>query len=97
MLDNPKVKAMEFNGRNIDKSREVALGLDWSGPFYQGPPNQTLTCAHCEEVYRDHARSAYLKEEGRFFIVSRNGCPRCHGHAVSDARSDMIFKDGRNA
>ena len=73
-----------------EKSRDIARGLDWSGDFYRGPPNQTLTCAHCNEIYRDHARSAYLKEEGRFFLVSRNGCPNCHGHAIKSARSDIV-------
>ena len=79
----------QYNG-NIEKSREVAVSLDWSRHVGR-EVDQTLTCAHCEHIYRDHARSAYIKEEGRFFLVSMGGCPVCTGHFIKYSKMDLRF------
>jgi len=74
------------DNEDIKESVKIAASIDWSNKFFNGPPNQWLTCWHCSNDYRGHGKGVSLGVN--FGIISKEPCPKCGGHHVKAARSD---------
>ena len=71
----------------IQESINIAKKVDWSDLHFQGRPYQTLVCAHCNNEYRGHAKATRV--DGEFMLIAKDGCPKCNGHGLKAAKTDV--------